>query len=282
MNVIEVQNVTKKFGSLLALDNINLSIPEGRIVGLLGKNGAGKSTLLRCILGYQKFEGNINVFDVPVKGNRLDVARRVAFIPDVSSLDDRLTVAQTIEYVSHMHPMWNQLVAEKLIIKSELPLDKKVGKLSKGMKTKLYLLVTLSLDVDVLILDEPTIGLDISFRKEFFNAILGDFFTENKTILISTHQIEEVEHILDDIIFIDNGKMVLHEEIDKLKSQYKIISVTSDNENELDRYKPKLKSKMLGKINAVVESNVNIENAEYSTPMLADLFLAIVGGNSEN
>ncbi|MEA1973378.1 MAG: ABC transporter ATP-binding protein [Candidatus Cloacimonadota bacterium] len=282
MNVIEVKNVSKQFGALKALDDVNLTLTEGKIIGLLGKNGAGKSTLLRTILGYLKFEGEINVFDVPVKGNRLAVAKRVAFIPDVSSLDNRLTVAQTMEYVSKMHPMWNEMFAQRLIKKSELPLDKKVGQLSKGMKTKLYLLVTLALDVDILILDEPTIGLDISFRKEFFNTILGDFFNESKTILISTHQIEEVEHILDEIIFIDKGRIALHENIDKLKSDYKVITVNPDQEPELDHYKPKMKTKMLGKISAVVNSQVEIENAEYSKPMLADVFLAVVGGHNEN
>ena len=202
-NVIKIKNLTKYYGKLKALDNIELEIPRGRIIGLLGKNGAGKSTLMRCILGFLKHKGEIEILGKTIKRHQESVHESIAFIPDVNSLDDRLTVKQTMDYVSAINKSWNNDKATELLANSDLKQNQKVGTLSKGMKTKLYLLITLSLDVKILLLDEPTLGLDIVFRKEFFNTILGEFYDETKTIIISTHQVEEVAQILQDIIFID-------------------------------------------------------------------------------
>jgi len=281
MNYIEVKNLTKYYGKMKALDKVNLEIPQGRIIGLLGKNGAGKSTLMRSVLGFLKFEGDVSIMGKSLKEHKENVHDLVAFIPDVNSLDDRLTVEDTIEYVSAINSSWNQEMADILLAKSDLPLDKKVGKLSKGMKTKLYLLITLSLNVELLLLDEPTLGLDIIFRKEFFNTILGDFYDEHKTIVISTHQVEEVEHILQDIIFIDEGKIVLYEDIEELKSRYTNISVPDAKKAELDALKPLVVNKTLGMVHGIIEGKAEIEGATYGIPSLSDLFLAIVGGSHE-
>lgn len=281
MSAISIKDLNKYYSKFQALKNVNLEIPRGRIIGLLGKNGAGKSTLMRCILGFLKYDGEISICGDTLKELKENVFNKVAFIPDVSSLDDRLTVKQTIAYVSAMNPSWNQEKAESLLMKSDLPQKQKVKNLSKGMKTKLYLLITLSLDVEILLLDEPTLGLDIVFRKEFFNTILGEFYDETKTIIISTHQVEEVEHILQDIIFIDKGEIILNEDIEQLKATLNIISLPSDRENELDSHNPLYKTKTLGRINAVVNSDVIIEGAEYNTPSLSDIFLAKAGGSNE-
>lgn len=281
MNLIETQNLTKYYGKLKALDEVNLTIPSGRIIGLLGKNGAGKSTLMRCLLGFLKFEGNVSIMGKSLFEHRESLHDHIAFIPDVSCLDDRLTVQQTISYVAALNRTWNSQKAEELLRRSDLPLDKKISGLSKGMKTKLYLLITLSLDVQILLLDEPTLGLDIVFRKEFFNTILGEFYDESKTIIISTHQVEEVEHILQDIIFIDNGKIILNEEIESLKSRYRIISVPNERLPELEAYKPRLITKSLGFNSAVLAADVDIAEARVTTPSLSDLFLEIVGGSNE-
>ena len=281
MELIEVRNLTKKFGSLKALDEVFLKIPEGRIIGLLGKNGAGKSTLMRCILGFLKFDGEIDIMGERVNHHKESIHNLIAFIPDVSSLDDRLTVQQTIDYVAALNESWNAVTAGRLLSRSDLPLNQKVGNLSKGMTTKLYLLITLSLDVKILLLDEPTLGLDIVFRKEFFNTIIGEYFDETKTIIISTHQVEEVEQILQDIIFIDEGKIILHEDIAELKNQYSLISVPTDRKEELEKLNPMLITHTLGKVNAIVGSDVKIEEAEYSRPSLSDLFVAKVGGSNE-
>jgi len=281
MELIEVRNLTKKYGSLKALDKVDIKIPEGRIIGLLGKNGAGKSTLMRCILGFLKFDGEIDIMGERVNHHKESIHNLIAFIPDVSGLDDLLTVQQTIDYVASLNESWNAVTAGRLLARSDLPLKKKVGNLSKGMKTKLYLLITLSIDVKILLLDEPTLGLDIVFRKEFFNTIIGEYFDETKTIIISTHQVEEVEQILQDIIFIDEGKIILQEDIAELKNQYSMISVPTDRKEELEKLNPILITHTLGKVNAIVGSDVKIEGAEYSRPSLSDLFVAKVGGSNE-
>lgn len=279
--IYQTQHLTKYYRKFKALDDVNLSLGRGKIIGLLGKNGAGKSTLMRCMLGFLNHEG-----EVSLSGQRIDhrdhrVFEDVAFIPDVSGLDDRLTVQQTIAYIRGVNPRWNEERAEKLLAISNLPLKLKVSKLSKGMKTKLYLLITLSLDVNFLLLDEPTLGLDIAFRKEFFNTILGEFFDEEKTILISTHQAEEVEDLLQEVIFIDSGRILLHEDMEGLKSRLRVVTLPIDRSSEILAHNPKLVSKTLGSISAVLDSGIEIEGATYSRANLADLFLSVVGGTNE-
>ena len=280
-NVIKVNNLTKYYGKLKALDNVELEIPQGRIIGLLGKNGAGKSTFMRCILGFLKHKGEIEILGKTIKRHQESVHENIAFIPDVNSLDDRLTVKQTMDYVSAINSSWNNEKALELLATSDLKPNQKVGTLSKGMKTKLYLLITLSLDVKVLLLDEPTLGLDIVFRKEFFNTILGEFYDENKTIIISTHQVEEVEQILQDIIFIDEGKIILQQDIEELKNEYSIFTVPSDQKDKLEQHNPKVINKTLGHVSAVLDSKIEIADAQVSRPTLSDLFMEKVGGSNE-
>jgi ABC-2 type transport system ATP-binding protein len=281
MSYISIRGLSKYYGKQKALNNINLEIPKGCIVGLLGKNGAGKSTLMRSILGFLKYEGQIKILGEDIAHNAMVTKKDIAFIPDVSCLDDRLTVGQTIDYVKNVNFNWDEATAERLLKKSDLPLNKKVSALSKGMKTKLYLLITLALDVKILLLDEPTLGLDILFRKEFFNTILGEFYNSEKTIIISTHQVEEVEHILQDIIFIDYGNLILYENVQNLKDKYNIISVPCSQKNALLAYQPQMMHEALGKVQAIVKSVVQIEGAEYNRPGLSDLFVAKVGGLHE-
>lgn len=277
----QVKNLSKHYGKFKALDQVSLTLPWGKIVGLLGKNGAGKSTLMRCMLGFLNHEGQVSVdgFDLDHRDHR--IFDQVAFIPDVSGLDDRLTVRQTIEYVKGLNVRYNQERSDRLFARSSLPLDKKVGKLSKGMKTKLYLLLTLSLDVRYLLLDEPTLGLDIAFRKEFFNIILGEFFNEERTIFISTHQVEEIENLLQEIIFIDSGRIVLHEDVEALKQRLRVVSLPLDRKEELLTHKPKVVNTTMGFVSAILDSTVEIEGAMYSRPELADIFLEVVGGTNE-
>lgn len=275
----EIRNLSKFYGKFKALDGVNLSLEQGKIIGLLGKNGAGKSTLMRSMLGFLSCEGEISLSSKPIKHRDKWMFEEVAFLPDVSGLDDRLTVGQTMDYIRGINPCWNEETARKLFAISNLPLKKKVGKLSKGMKTKLYLLITLSLDVRYLLLDEPTLGLDIAFRKEFFNTILGEFFDESKTILISTHQVEEVEDILQEVIIIDEGRILLHEDVESLKSRFRIVSLPSERVEELKAHSPKALGHSLGFVSAVLPSEIEIEGANYGRPNLADIFLTVVGGN---
>lgn len=275
----QISHLSKKYGKFVALNDVSFTLPWGKIVGLLGKNGAGKSTLMRCMLGFLKYEGTVSINGLYLKHRDHTVFDQVAFIPDVSGLDDRLTVKQTLDYVSNMHPRFNRERSERLFARSNLPLNKKVAKLSKGMKTKLYLLLTLSLDVRYLLLDEPTLGLDIAFRKEFFNTILGEFFDEERTIFISTHQVEEIEDILQEIIFIDNGKLVLNEEVESLKDRYRIVTLPQDRRSELSSFKPKEINRNLGFVSAVLPADIEIDSARYSRPSLSDIFMEIVGGS---
>ncbi len=275
---IKINNLNKFYKKFQALNDISLSLKQGKIIGLLGKNGAGKSTLMRCILGFLKYEGKIFINNEEVIHQDSDIFNNVGFIPDVNELDNRLTVRQVIEYVSNVHSKWNQVMADKLLTISQLPLDKKIGKLSKGMKTKLYLLITLSLDVNILLLDEPTIGLDIAFRKEFFNTIISEFFNEDKLILISTHQIEEIESLLQEIIIIDNGKLLIHKDLDELKSEYNIVTLPIERASEFNQYKPKYKTKTLGFMSAILPAEIKIDGAEYSRPQTSEIFLDLTGG----
>ncbi|MCB5224921.1 MAG: ABC transporter ATP-binding protein [Candidatus Cloacimonadaceae bacterium] len=279
--VYRVENLSKHYGKFKALDGVDLSLGRGRMIGLLGKNGAGKSTLMRCMLGFLKHEGKVSLDGRLVKHLDHRIFQDVAFIPDVSGLDDRLTVKQSMDYVRGVNPRWNEERAQKLFSTSNLPPKLKVGKLSKGMKTKLYLLITLSLDVSYLLLDEPTLGLDIAFRKEFFNTILGEFFDENKTILISTHQAEEVEGLLQEVIFLDKGRVILHEELDSLKNSRRVVMLPREREQELLAFKPRLVSHALGTSSAVLDAGIEIPGAEYGRPDLADIFLSEVGGSNE-
>jgi ABC-2 type transport system ATP-binding protein len=275
-HVISISGLTKDYKQVRALENVDLQIPSGRIVGLLGKNGAGKSTLLKCLLDFLRYEGDIAFLGRSTKEWKHDLHTKVAFIPDVSGLDPRLTVQETIDFTAGMNPTWNYEKAERLFAKSELPKDQKVKTLSKGMKTKLYLLLTLAKDVDILLLDEPTLGLDIVFRQEFYDLLLGEFFDENKTVIISTHQVAEVENILHDVIFIDHGKIKLHEDMEKLKNNWSIVEVASDMENELKAFNPKTTTKSLGKVRGLVEGRVELPGAVRAIPSVSDIFVAMV------
>ena len=275
-HVININGLTKDYKQVRALEGINLKIPRGRIVGLLGKNGAGKSTLLKCLLDFLRYEGDVSFFGKSIKEWKYDLHTRVAFIPDVSGLDPRLTVQQTMDYAAGINPTWNVEKAERLFAKSDLPRNQKVKTLSKGMKTKLYLLLTLAKDVDILLLDEPTLGLDIVFRKEFYDLLLGEFFDESKTVIISTHQVAEVENILQDVVFIDKGKVKLYQAVDKLKKDWSIVEVSTDREQDLLVFNPKAISRSLGKVRGLVEGNIKLSDATIAVPSVSDIFVAVV------
>ncbi|MDZ7796410.1 MAG: ATP-binding cassette domain-containing protein [Candidatus Marinimicrobia bacterium] len=223
-----------------------------------------------------KYEGDIRMFGKPAEAWKHKLYERVAFIPDVSGLDPRLTVRQTIDFSAAVNPAWNAEKAERLFAKSDLPCDRKVSTLSKGMKTKLYLLLTLSKDVDILLLDEPTLGLDIVFRKEFYDLLLGEFFDESKTVIISTHQVAEVENILQDVIFLDEGKVLLSKPVQELKDQWHIVEVPKDRQNELADLSPKAMSHSLGKVRGLIKGHEKLPGAKIFVPSVSDIFVAIV------
>lgn len=273
MALVKTVNVTKKFKDLLALDNVNAEVKKGRIVGLVGKNGAGKSTLMKCIIGFTKFEGEIFINDQEIKYMEHKIFQDTAFIPDINSLDGRMKVKALISFFKGVHPKFNDERFNKLFSASNLPLDKKVSKLSKGMKTKLYLILILSLDVSFLILDEPTLGLDIVYRSEFYNTILSSFYNENRTVLISTHQVEEIEHILHDLIIIDQGKILTNDTIDNLLTYYKLITIDAKDRDKLEGIPHKVVTEGLSAIEVVVPRKAEITGFKEAIPNLAHIFL---------
>ncbi len=273
MKLVDVKNVTKNYKHVKALNNASVTINKGRIVGLLGKNGAGKSTLMRCIIGFSKFNGEIEISGKPVKFMDSKVFEDTAFIPDINSLDARFKVSHFIDFFRGVHPKWNEERFQHLFSQSTLPLNRKIGKLSKGMKTKLYLILVLSLDVSFLILDEPTLGLDILARNEFYNTILSSFYNEERTILVSTHQIEEVEHILHDLIIIDEGKVILEDSIDNILTYYKLITIDASERDQLNGLPHKIVTEGLSALEVVVPRNSKLEGFKESIPNLAQIFL---------
>jgi ABC-2 type transport system ATP-binding protein len=230
------------------------------------------------MLGLLRYDGEIHMFGKDISEWRHELYGRVAFIPDVSGLDPRLTVEQTIDFTAAVNNTWNWDKAKRLFAGSDLPCGQKVGTLSKGMKTKLYLLLTLSKEVDILLLDEPTLGLDIVFRKEFYDLLLGEFYDEDKTVIISTHQVTEVENILQDVIFIDKGKILLHEPVDVLKDKWHIYEVPQSEEETLMKASPRVVTRSLGHIRGLVEGKLESNNAKVLMPGLSEIFIALTQG----
>lgn len=280
-NYISIKNLSKNYGQVEALKHVDLEIPKGKIVGLMGKNGAGKSTLLKSMLGMLKYEGDVCMLGKNIYEWKHELYGRVAFIPDVSGLDPRLTVQETIDFTAAVNESWNWDKSKRLFAESELPCDQKVGTLSKGMKTKLYLLLTLSKDVDILLLDEPTLGLDIVFRKEFYDLLLGEFYNEDKTVIISTHQVAEVENILHDVVFIDKGRVLLNSSVEDLKNKWHIYEVPLDQENIVKAYHPSMMTKSLGYYRVLLKGKMDIEGVKSSVPGLSDIFIALTQGERE-
>jgi ABC-2 type transport system ATP-binding protein len=278
---IKTTGLIKDYGKLRALHGVDLELQRGRIVGLLGKNGAGKSTFLKCLLGLLRHEGDIQILGKTLKDWKHDLYGHVAFIPDVSGLDPRLTVQQTLDFCAGINPRWNGEKAGRLFARSDLPPYQKVGTLSKGMKTKLYLLLTLSCDVDILLLDEPTLGLDIVFRKAFYDLLLGEFFDEDKLVVISTHQVSEVENILDEVVFIDQGKILLHEEMSGMKEQWKLVELPASREAELQALNPKILTRSLGRVRGLVNTAVDLKDARVEPASVSDVFVAMVKAEGE-
>lgn len=273
---IVTKGLTKDYGKLRALADVDLELGAGRIVGLLGKNGAGKSTLLKCLLGLLRYGGRVEVMGRDLKEWKEDLYGRVAFIPDVSGLDPRLTVAETLAYASGVNANWNAEKSRRLFSGSGLPEKQKVGTLSKGMKTKLYLLLTLSREVDILLLDEPTLGLDIVFRKSFYDMLLGEYYDESKLVLVSTHQVSELENILDEVIFIDGGRILLHSGVPELKERWKRVELPASREGELRGMPVRQISRGLGKVQGLVEGAVNLKDAHIGMPTLSEIFVAVL------
>src|SRR5947209_96715 len=209
MSCIEARGLRKAFGKTIALDGVNLRVAEGRILGLLGPNGAGKTTALNAILGLTPFQGDLKVLGRDPWAERDQLMRDVCFIADVAVLPRWMRVSQALDFVAGVHPRFDRSKAEAFIAKTTIRFNSRVRELSKGMVTQLHLALVMAIDAKLLVLDEPTLGLDILFRKQFYDSLLNDYFDRNRTIMVTTHQVEELQHILTDLMFIDRGRIVL-------------------------------------------------------------------------
>ena len=280
--VISARSLRKAYKNTLALDGTTFAIQPGRIVGLIGPNGAGKTTALKAILGLIPFEGELRVLGLDPRTQRDELMRDVCFIADVAVLPRWIRVREAIEFVAGVHPRFDRARCERFLANTQLKPGSKVRELSKGMIVQLHLALVMAIDAKLLVLDEPTLGLDILYRKQFYQRLLEDYFDEQKTILITTHQVEEIEHILTDVMFIRQGKIVLDASMDEVGERYAEVMVDGGQLESArvlkpvdERALPFGKTVML--FDGVPQAQLQ-SLGEVRTPGLADLFVATMKG----
>jgi ABC-2 type transport system ATP-binding protein len=275
--IVSAKHLRKSYGDFDAIRDVTFDIEPGSIVGLIGPNGAGKTTTLKSILGLTSFEGELEVLGVDPRHGRHHIMERVCFIADVGVLPRWLKVKNAVEYIEGVHPRFNREKAEELIRATDIRMDRKVSQLSKGMVTQLHLALILAIDVELLVLDEPTIGLDILYRKEFYDRLLNDYFDNETSIVISTHQVEEIESLLSHLLFINKGEIVLDCPMDELSEQYSEVLVNPEHFAAAMDLGPLVSRDMLGKKSMIFE-NVDAtaleKLGELHVPSVADLFVA--------
>lgn len=283
-SVVNIEHLRKRYGSHIAVDNVSLNIEQGSIVGLIGPNGAGKTSILKSILGLTSYDGNIRLFGQDVKNNQAQILNDVCFIADTSILPRWMKVKQAIEYVDGVHPKFDIEKANQFIAKTNINVNSKISELSKGMVTQLHLALIMSINVKLLVLDEPTLGLDILYRKAFYDSLLNDYYDEERTIVITTHQVEEIESLLTDIVFVKNGQIILDEKMENLENRFIELEVNKQNESEAKALFPIYQRNILG------GSLFMFENPDISTleslgkirqPSIADLFVAKMNVNGQ-
>lgn len=281
-HVVSARSLRKAYKNKVALDNTAFEIPAGRIVGLIGPNGAGKTTALKAILGLIPFEGDLKVLGRDPRTQRDELMRDVCFIADVAVLPRWIRVKEAIEFVAGVHPRFDRAKCERFLAGTQLKPNLRVRELSKGMIVQLHLALVMAIDARLLVLDEPTLGLDILYRKQFYQRLLEDYFDEDKTIIVTTHQVEEIEHILTDVMFIRDGKVVLNSEMEILGERFVEVLVNADKLEQARQLKP-LDERALpfGKTVMLFDGAPHdrlAELGETRTPGLADLFVATMKG----
>jgi ABC-2 type transport system ATP-binding protein len=283
MACIEARALRKTYGATVALDGVNLRVEEGRIVGLIGPNGAGKTTALNAILGLIPYQGELRVLGRDPWAQRNQLMRDVCFIADVAVLPRWIRVSDALDYVAGVHPRFDRAKAETFLARTTIRLTNKVKELSKGMVTQLHLALVMAIDARLLVLDEPTLGLDLLFRKQFYDSLLSDYFDRNRTIVVTTHQVEEIEHVLTDLVFIDRGRIVLNATTEELETRYVELVVRPERIAAARALKPINERQVLGG-NILLFDHVERQQlaalGEVRTPSIADLFVAIVGNHA--
>jgi ABC-2 type transport system ATP-binding protein len=280
-SLVSAQGVTKRFGSFTAVDNVSFEIESGKILGLIGPNGAGKTTLLKALLGLTDCDGQLSVMGLDPFKQRKKLMQNICFIADVAVLPRWIRVTQLLDYVEAIHPNFTRKRAEELLQQTRIKANSKVRELSKGMVTQLHLSIIMSIDAKLLVLDEPTLGLDIIFRKEFYVNLLNDYFDEERTILVTTHQVEEIENLLTDIMFINDGQIILDSPMDALADTYTEIAASGVDADRARGLGPIAEGQMFGK-SVMLFEGVDREHleglGELRTPSVADIFVAKVKG----
>jgi ABC-2 type transport system ATP-binding protein len=283
MTVIEARALRKAFGSTLALDGVDLRVDEGRIVGLIGPNGAGKTTALNAILGLTSYQGELQVLGRDPWTQRDQLMRDVCFIADVAVLPRWIRVSQALDYVAGVHPRFDRAKAESFLAKTTIQPDRRVRELSKGMVTQLHLALVMAIDARLLVLDEPTLGLDILYRKQFYDSLLNDYFDRTRTILVTTHQVEEIEHVLTDVVFMNRGRIVFNCNMEDLESRYLELMVRPDQVDAARALHPIHERWSFGRCILLFQNTDRSQLAalgDLRTPSIADLFVAVIGNAS--
>ena len=280
-SLVTARGVTKRFGNLVAVDNVSFTIEQGKILGLFGPNGAGKTTLLKALLGLTDCDGELSVLGYDPFRQRKELMRNICFIADVAVLPRWIKVRQLLDFVEATHPNFSRSRVEELLSRTKIMKDSKVRELSKGMVTQLHLSIITAIDAKLLILDEPTLGLDIIFRKDFYANLLSDYFDEERTILITTHQVEEIENLLTDIMFINDGRILLDAPMDELAGRFLELMTSGENADMARGMRPLYEREVFGK-NVMTFENADrgrLESlGELRVPSVADLFVAKVKG----
>ena len=279
--IITAKGLTKRYGTTVALDHVDLRIAPGRIVGLVGPNGAGKTTALRAILGLTEFEGELSVLGLDPRTHRTELMQNVCFIADVAVLPRWLRVGDAVDFVAGVHPRFSREKCEAFLARTKIKHTQRVRELSKGMIVQLHLALVMAIDAKLLVLDEPTLGLDILYRKEFYESLLNDYFDHEKTILVTTHQIEEIERILTDLMFIKDGRIVLDASMEAVGERYAEVMVAPDKADAARALKPLSERQIFGKSVFLFDG---VDQASLATlgelhkPSVADLFVATMKG----
>ena len=280
-SLVTARGVSKHFGAVRAVDDVSFEIQKGRIMGLIGPNGAGKTTLLKAVLGLTDCDGQLSVLGLDPFRQRKELMQNICFIADVAVLPRWIRVTQLLDFMQAIHPNFSRTRAEELLARTKVRRDAKVRELSKGMVTQLHLSIITAIDAKLLVLDEPTLGLDIIFRKEFYGNLLNDYFDGERTILITTHQVEEVENLLTDIMFINDGSILLDASMESLPESYAELNTAGDNAEAARRLGPIHERDVFGK-KVMTFEGIGREHlqglGEVHTPSVADLFVAKIKG----
>lgn len=280
-SLVSARNVTKAYGATKAVDNVSFEIESGRITGLIGPNGAGKTTLLKALLGLTDCQGSLSVMGLDPFRQRKELMQNICFIADVAVLPRWIQVSQLLNFVESVHPKFSRQTADKLLSQTNIPAAAKVRQLSKGMVTQLHLSIIMAIDAKLLILDEPTLGLDIIFRKEFYTNLLNDYFDGERTIIITTHQIEEIENLLTDLMFINNGRLILDASMDSVPERFAELMTSGEAADSARKLGPFFERAVFGKQVLTFEGVPREKLTPFGdvrTPDISDLFVAKVKG----